>query len=122
MSVIEQAINLAQLSLQASNIFNLEEILSLSVGFFAIILVVISLISYGKTKLRMLLLVSAAFALFAIKTLIHHLNLFVFNLGAGFENVLFSVLDLLILLLFFLALVVGTKTRQETVRGSSAAE
>lgn len=62
----------------------------------------------------MLLLVSIAFALFAAKTLINHLNTFVLKLGAGFENTLFSMLDLLILFLFFTALVIGTGSKRAT--------
>lgn len=101
--------HLTQLSLQSTSIAQPQEILSIAVGLVAIVLVVISLISYLRTGLKMLLLVSLAFALFAAKTIIHHVNIIFLNLGAGFENTLFSVIDLLILLLFFFALVIRTK-------------
>ena len=82
------------------------EILSLAVGVFAILLFVISLHSYRQTKLASLLLVSAAFALFALKTFIHHLDVLVLNIGPSTENLLFTILDFAILILFFLSLVV----------------
>ena len=114
MLIIDQTFKIVQFSLGGSFLFQPQEILSLVVGFIAIILVVLSLVSYRRTKLRMLLLVSIAFALFAAKTLINHLNTFVLKLGAGFENTLFSMLDLLILFLFFTALVIGTGSKRAT--------
>ena len=106
---IDCALKIVQLSLQSNKLFQPQEILSLAVGFVAIVLVAISLISYTRTRLRMLLFVSIAFTLFAAKTFIDHLDTFYFNLGAGFELTLFSVLDLFILLFFFFALVIGTR-------------
>ncbi len=89
--------------------FDLEELVSLAVGVFATILLVISLMSYRKTRLRKLLLVSAAFGLFATKTFLHHLNIFVFNWGVQTEDLVFNILDAVILVLFFLAITIKNR-------------
>jgi len=78
---------------------------SLAVGFVAILLLVISLIAYRRAGLRRVLLVSAAFALFAAKTFVQQLDLFVANIEGTSIELYLTVIDLLILLLFFLALI-----------------
>ena len=87
--------------------FGIDEILSLTVGLFAIVLLIISFLSYRKTGLLRMLLISAAFGLFAAKTLLHHLGIFVLNWTAQTEDLVFTALDLVILVLFFLALTAG---------------
>ncbi len=84
--------------------FGLDEILSLAVAFFALILLAITLAAYRKTNLTQLLLISAAFGLFAVKTLVRHLDILIFNWGAQATDLLFTILDFLILTLFFLSL------------------
>lgn len=82
----------------------MDEILNLAVGLFAVILLIISLASYHRTGLRRMLLVSGTFALFAGKTLFHHVGIILFNWGAQTEDIVFTAMDLLILILFFLAI------------------
>ena len=101
--------NLLSLQQNISRLINPQEILSLAVGLFAVALVVISLFSYRRTKIRSLLLVSVAFALFALKTFIHHLNILIFNWGPSVENTVFTALDFAILLLFFFAIVIRVR-------------
>lgn len=85
---------------------NLIEIFSLAVGVVAIILLVISLMSYKKVKLKRLLLISAAFALFAVKTMAMHIDLVFPNVNIGnVAELIFVFIDFMILLLFFLAVV-----------------
>ena len=95
--------------INASNFFNTQEVLSLAVGVFAVILVVVSLFAYRRTKISSLLLVSIAFALFALKTFIHHLDIFIFKWGTSVENTIFTGLDFAILVLFFLAIVIRVR-------------
>jgi hypothetical protein len=92
-----------------SSLLNTQELLSLAVGLFAIVLVAISLLSYRRTKIQSLLFVSIAFALFAFKTFIHHLNILIFNWGPSAENTIFTAMDFAILLLFFFAVVIRVK-------------
>jgi hypothetical protein len=87
---------------------DLEEFFSLAVGFFAIFLLAISLRAYKRTHLKKLLLVSAAFGLFAVKTFLNHLDLLIPTLDSQFVDFFLTVIDFFILLLFFLALVKKT--------------
>jgi hypothetical protein len=85
----------------------LYESLNLVVALFAIMLLAISLIAYRRTNLRRLLLVSVAFGLFAVQAFIRELDELALVFGSGTEQVIVIILDLAILLLFFLALVVS---------------
>jgi hypothetical protein len=85
----------------------LYESLNVVVAIFAIILLAISLTAYRRTNLRRLLLVSIAFSLFAVQALIRVLDEFALVFESGTEQIIIIVLDLAILLFFFLALVVS---------------
>jgi hypothetical protein len=85
---------------------DLTELFSLGTGVFALILLSISLISYRKVRLTRFLFVSAAFAVFAIKTLVEHADLLFPGLDTtSTAGTLLVFLDFLILLLIFLSLV-----------------
>ena len=86
--------------------FQALELLNLAVAVFALILLVLSLIAYQKTGMRRMLLVSIAFALFAVKVLIQNADLLMFALGFRADQIISSGLDFAILFLFFLAIVV----------------
>jgi ABC-type polysaccharide transport system permease subunit len=79
-------------------------LLNLAVGLFAVILLALSLNAYRKTKLRRLLLVSAAFGFFALSVVIRNIEIFLLP-GIDVDEVLVTTLELVMLLLFFLALV-----------------
>jgi len=79
-------------------------LLNLAVGVFAIVLLALSLNAYRKTKLRRLLLVSAAFGSFAASVAVRNIEIFIVP-GIDVDEVLVTVLELVTLLLFFLALV-----------------
>lgn len=83
------------------------EYLNAVVAIVAVILLAISLTAYRKTNLRRLIFVSVAFGLFAVQALIRELDELALVFGSGTEQVIIIVLDLTILLLFFLALVVS---------------
>ncbi|MCL5069043.1 MAG: hypothetical protein M1368_11950 [Thaumarchaeota archaeon] len=91
----------------SSSTYSLDELLDLGVGLFASLLMIVSLLSYRKTRLTRMLLVSAAFGLFVIKTLLHHVGMLILNWSARTENLVFSLIDLLILATFFVALIVS---------------
>lgn len=67
---------------------------SLALGFFAV-----ALIAYAKTKKKFLALLSVAFFLYALKTLLRIIDLF-FSPGAFFSTIAEEFFDLLILLSF----------------------
>jgi hypothetical protein len=83
------------------------EYLNVVVAIVAVILLAISLIAYRKTNLRRLVLVSIAFGLFAVEAFIRELDELALVFGSGTEQIIVIVLDLAILLLFFLALVLS---------------
>jgi cbb3-type cytochrome oxidase subunit 3 len=85
--------------------FDTEEILNAGIAVFALILLALTLSTYRRTHLRRLLLVSAAFGLFAVEVVIRQLDAFVFAVGVQTDQVITTVMELIALLLFFLAIV-----------------
>lgn len=81
------------------------ELLNLAIGVFALVLLALSLSAYRKTHLRRLIIVSAAFGLFAVEVLMNQLDVSVFTVSYNVERVVSALLDFLILLLFFFAVV-----------------
>ena len=79
-------------------------LLSLLVGVFALVLLALSLNAYRKTRLRRLLLVAAAFGSFAASEAVLNIEIYVFP-GVDVDELFVTVLQLLTLVLFFLALV-----------------
>ena len=83
-----------------------QELLDFAVGAFAILLLFLTISAYRKTRLRRLLIVSVAFALFAVEVAVRQLDVLAVSIGYQNVEVVTSLLDFLILLLFFLAVVV----------------
>lgn len=79
-------------------------LLNLAVGLFAVILLALSLNAYRKTRIRRLLFVSAAFGFFALSVVVRNIEIFILP-GIDVDEVLVTGLELVTLLLFFLALV-----------------
>ena len=91
--------------------FEVAERLHVAIAVFAHILLGLSLSAYRKTHLSRLLIVSAAFGLFAVTVLFNQLNFFVLVLSHDTERVISALLDFFILLLFFVAVVRKEKPR-----------
>ncbi|MDA4123444.1 MAG: hypothetical protein OK456_09725 [Thaumarchaeota archaeon] len=85
--------------------FETEEVINAGIAVFAIILLLITLSTYRKTRLRSLLLVSAAFGVFAVEVLIRQLDSFIDVVGYQTDQVITAVFELAVLILFFLAIV-----------------
>ena len=83
--------------------FEAEEILDLAIAAFALVLLGLSLSAYRKTRLNRLLIVSAAFGLFAVEVVVRQLDFFVFAVGVETDEVITTLMEFVILLLFFLA-------------------
>jgi hypothetical protein len=85
--------------------FDTEELLNGGIALFALMLLALTLSTYRRTHLRRLLLVSAAFGLFAVEVVIRQLDAFVFAVGYQTDQIITAVMELIVLLLFFLAIV-----------------
>ena len=86
--------------------FETQEVLDFAIAIFALVLLALTLSAYRRTRLRRLLVVSAAFGLFAIEVGIRQLDAFVFAVGAQTDQLVVGGMEFVILLLFFLAVVV----------------
>jgi integral membrane sensor domain MASE1 len=93
--------------------FETEELLNFAIGAFSLVLLALSLSAYRRTHLKRLLLVSAAFGLFALEVVVNQLDFFVFPLSENSEGVLTALLDFVILLLFFFAVVRGDQGKAQ---------
>jgi hypothetical protein len=83
-----------------------QELLDAAVGLFALVLFALSISAYRKTRVRRLLIVSVAFALFAADVAIRQLDSLIFAVGYQTDQIITTLIEFLILLLFFLAVVV----------------
>lgn len=82
-----------------------EDVLNVAIAVFALLLLALSVSAYRRTRLRRLLLVSVAFALFAVEVLVRQLDVLVFAVGFQVDEILTTMLEFVILLLFFFAVV-----------------
>lgn len=80
-----------------------EELLNAAIVAFALVLLALSLTAFRKTRLKRLLIVSSAFGLFAVDVAIRQLGLFVFAVGFETSEVITTLIEFAILLLFFVA-------------------
>ena len=86
--------------------FSLDQVLSVFVLLICIALLGVSLVSYRKTGLSRMLLMSGAFGFFALKILFEHFGVWILNWTAQTEEVASLGMDLVILTFFFLAIMV----------------
>jgi hypothetical protein len=86
--------------------FEPQEAVDLAIAIFALILLALSLSAYRKTRLKRLLIVSVAFALFAVEVGIGQLDDVVFAVGYQTDLLVVGFMEFIILLLFFVAIVV----------------
>ena len=92
------------LNLSLPSGIQIDEMLSVTVILVSVILLIVSMVSFRKTGLQRMLLISGAFGLFAVKSLFEHFGVWVLSWSAQTEEAASLGLDLVILLLFFLAL------------------
>ncbi len=92
-------------AVQTSIVHEIVELLSLGVGLFALGLLAVTLAAYRRTGQRGLLLLSAAFGLFAAKTLVRHLDILIFDWGYSTTTFLYSLSDFAFVVLLLLALI-----------------
>jgi hypothetical protein len=101
--VIHQLLLAAPPLLDLGEGFEVEEVLELAVAALAVVLLALSVSAYRKTRLSRLLIVSAAFGLFAVDVLVRQLDFFVFAVGLETDEIITTLMEFAILVLFFLA-------------------
>ncbi len=97
----------SSLALRAAEELDFEtlEWFSFIIAIFSILLCAITLSSYRTTRSRRLLLVAVAFALFGVNALLSNYDVLVLNISPLEVAVASAVMSLIILVLFFAALV-----------------
>lgn len=93
---------------------NIAEFFDLGSGFFAAILFGISFVAYRNTKSMQIFLVMIAFGLFALRTIISRLDLFMPEIESSILELLLAILGFMALALFFFALVTRQTIRKHT--------
>ncbi len=87
-------------------LFNgLENAIAVSIGIFSLLLLALSITAYRKTGLRITIYAIIIFALFAIQQLFDYFENIIPELDTPVTGVLVDSLTLVILVLFFLAIV-----------------
>ena len=95
---------------------DIAEIFEFGSGIFAALLCALSLSAYKKIKLKRILFVSIAFGLFAIRTIVSHIDLFIPEVESSIVEMALAIMTFVSLSLFFIAIVrkekVFTKFKQ----------
>jgi hypothetical protein len=101
---------------------NIAEIFDFGSGIFAALLFALSLIAYRNLKTKRLLFVSGAFAIFAIRTIVSRLDLFMPEIESSLLEFLLAIMAFAALTLFFLAIVKRERIKTKTVPSSSVTD
>ena len=96
---------LVPLILQIDPFEGLENAIAIGIGAFSLILLALSISAYRKTGLRLTIYAIIIFALFAIQQLLDYLDNTYSSLDSPITDIILSALTLIILVLFFLAIV-----------------
>jgi hypothetical protein len=95
---------------------DIAEVFEFASGIFAALLCALSLSAYKKIKLKRILFVSIAFGLFAIRTIVSHIDLFMPEVESSIVEMALAIMTFVSLSLFFIAIVrkekVFTKFKQ----------
>ena len=89
------------------------EIFDIGSGVFAVILSILSFIAYRNLKSKNLLLVGAAFGLFALHVVLSRIDFFIPTIESSLLELLVSMLSFVSLALFFLAIVKRIKIKSK---------
>jgi hypothetical protein len=91
---------------------DIAEIFEFGTGIFAGILFVLSLIAYRNSKSRRLIFVACAFGLFAIRTIVLRIDLFVPEVESSILELILAIMGFAALALFFIAIVTRGKIKK----------
>ncbi len=92
---------------------DIDQLLSLGIVTFSLILTGASLIAYQQTRLKKFLIVSLAFLLYAIKEFAEHIDTVFPNLETNTVELITNSLEFLIIALFFAAVVIKEGRKDE---------
>ena len=84
---------------------DIAELFDFGSGIFAALLCGLSLVVYKKIKLKRILFVSIAFGLFAIRTIVSHIDLFMPEVESSIIEMILAIMTFVALSLFFIAIV-----------------
>lgn len=112
------AFNTAATSNDLLNKANIAELLDIGSGIFAVVLAAFSLTAYRNLKATRLILVSVAFAMFAVHAIVTGIAFFVPGIEASLMELIVSFLSFGSLAFFFLALVKKPRVKPRTTASS----
>jgi hypothetical protein len=92
------------------------DIFDFGTGIFAAILFALSLIAYRNLRSKKLLFVAGAFGLFAIRTIVSRLDIFMPEIESTILELLLAVMSFAALSLFFVAIVKREKIKTKYVQ------
>ena len=84
---------------------DIAELFDFGSGIFAALLCGLSLVVYKKIKLKRILFVSIAFGLFAIRTIVSNIDLFMPEVESSIIEMILAIMTFVALSLFFIAIV-----------------
>jgi hypothetical protein len=84
---------------------NISDLFDIAGGVFAAILCTLSIVAYRKIKVKNMLMVSAAFGIFAIHAIVSRLDVFIPTIESSVLELIVSILIFVSLTFFFLAIV-----------------
>jgi hypothetical protein len=94
---------------------NIADIFVFGSGIFAAILFSLSLLAYRNLMTKRLLLVSAAFGIFAVNAIVSKLDLFTpLHIESSVLELILAIMNFVALAFFFLAIVTRTKINTKT--------
>ena len=99
---------------------NMAELFDIGSGIFAVILCTLSLIAYRNLRSTRMLLVSAAFGMFAIHAIVSRLDVFIPAIESSVLELIVSIISFVSLAFFFLAIVRKPKINARTRTVSSS--
>lgn len=92
-------------SLEIDPYDTIELIISVSIGIFSILLLLLSVSAYRETRVKSVLYAATAFGLFAVNLFVGSLEDYVEEFNPVLSSILISFITLAILILFFMAIV-----------------
>ncbi|NJF24667.1 hypothetical protein [Thermococcus sp. Bubb.Bath] len=92
---------------------DIDQLLSLGIVIFSLLLTGASVIAYQRTRLRKFLIVSLAFLLYALKEFAEHIDIVFPNLETNTVELITNSLEFLIIALFFVAVAIREGRKDE---------
>ncbi|NJD99668.1 hypothetical protein E3E26_07725 [Thermococcus sp. LS1] len=92
---------------------DVDQLLSLGIVTFSLLLTGASLIAYQRTRLRKFLIVSLAFLLYAVKELVEHVDIVFPEIENSTLELMTNLVEFLVIALFFAAVAIKEGRKNE---------